>query len=413
MKNKKTLLIALLLIGVIIAVWYYLRSQLYESTDNAFVDGDIIQVSPRVPGQVLRVHVTDNQHVNQGDVLVEIDPADYQARLAEAQGRLNDMLARGSAAQSNLALASDVTGAVLIQAAAALDAARDQIEVLKARLQQDEATIRAAQAALQQAEARRTAAEAEAKRAEADAARYRTLFSKDEVSKQMLDRAETDARATAANLEAARQLVAGAQAQLAQAKAVHASTQASLRITEKQVAQAEGRLKEAQAGPQQVRARQSDVESLRAQAEQQRAAVEQARLNLSYTRILAPDSGYITRKAVQPGNFVQTGQALMALVSDRTWVVANFKETQLTHMRPGQPVEMRIDAYPKRKFRGRVDSIQAGSGARFSLLPPENATGNYVKVVQRVPVKIVFVEPPPRDLKIGPGMSVVPRVKVQ
>jgi membrane fusion protein (multidrug efflux system) len=413
MKNKRTLVVALILIGVVIAIWYYLRSQSYESTDNAFVDGDIIQVSPRVAGQVLRVNVADNQHVNKGDVLVEIDPADYQARLAEAQGKLNDSLAKGSGAQSNLALASGVTDAVLIQVNAALEAARGQIAVLKARLEQDQANIRVAEAASQQAVARRAAAEAESKRAEADAVRYRTLFGKDEVSKQMLDRAETDARASAANLEAATQLVAGAQAQLAQAEAVQTSTLASLRIAERQVVQADGRVKEAQAGPDQVRARRSDVESLQAQAKQQQAVVELAQLNLSYTRVVSPDSGYITRKSVQPGNFVQVGQALMALVSDRTWVVANFKETQLTNMRPGQSVEMKIDAYPQRRFSGRVDSIQAGSGARFSLLPPENATGNYVKVVQRVPVKIVFVKPPPPDLKIGPGMSVSPTVKVR
>ena len=413
MRNKKIFVVALILIGVAIAIWYYFQSQLFESTDNAFVDGDIIQVSPRVPGQVLKVGVADNQHVNKGDVLAEVDPADYQARLAEAQGKLDDTLAKGSGAQSNLALASGVTDAVLIQTNAALEAARDQIAVLKARIEQDQANIRVAEAASQQAVARRAAAEAEARRAEADAIRYRKLFGKDEVSKQMLDRAETDSRATAANLEAATQLIAGAQAQLAQVKAVQASTQASLRITERQVVQAEGRVKEAQAGPDQVRSRQSDVESFRAQAEQQRAAVEQARLNLSYTRIVAPDSGYITRKAVQPGNIVQVGQALMALVSDRIWVVANFKETQLTHMRPGQSVEIRIDAYPQQKFRGRVESIQAGSGARFSLLPPENATGNYVKVVQRVPVKIVFLDPPPANLKTGPGMSVEPKVRVR
>jgi membrane fusion protein (multidrug efflux system) len=285
--------------------------------------------------------------------------------------------------------------------------------VLRARLEENEASIRAAEADFRQASARRAAAEAEARRAEADDARYRSLYGKDEVSKQMLDRAEAEARATAANLEAATQLVAGSEAQLARARAARDSTQASLRISERQVVQAEGRVKEAGAGPDQVRARRSEVEAYRAQAEQQRAAVEQARLNLSYTNIVAPDSGYITRKTVQPGNFVQAGQVLMALVSDRIWVVANFKETQLTHMRPGQPVELRIDAYPRQKFRGRVDSIQAGSGARFSLLPPENATGNYVKVVQRVPVKIVFVDPPPLDLKIGPGMSVVPKVKVR
>ncbi|MFB3777538.1 MAG: HlyD family secretion protein [Bryobacteraceae bacterium] len=412
MKNKR-IIIGLILIGLVVGVYFYWRSQAFESTDNAFIDGDIAQISARVPGQVVQVHIRENQHVNKGDLLVELDPADYQARLAEAQAKLGDILAKQGGAESNLALASGVTGAVELQAQAALEGARDQLEVLKARLQQDDANIRAAQAGAQQAEARRTAAEAEARRAEADLTRYRALFEKDEISRQMLDRSQTEARATAANWEAAKQLVAAAEAQLAQARAVRISTQASLRIAEKQIAQAEARLKEAQAGPQQVRARESDVRSLRAQVEQQRAAVEQAQLNLSYTRIVAPDSGYITRKSVQPGNFVQVGQALLALVSDRTWVVANFKETQLEHMRPGQPVDVRIDAYPDQRLRGRVESIQAGSGARFSLLPPENASGNYVKVVQRVPVKIVFDQAPPAGLKLGPGMSVVPKVRVQ
>lgn len=413
MKDKRIIIIGLILIGVVVAIYFYWRSQAFESTDNAFIDGDIAQVSARVPGQVIRVHVQENQHVNKGDLLVELDPADYQARLEEAKAKLGDILARQGGAESNLALASGVTGAVLLQAQAALEGARDQLEVLKARLQQDDANIRAAQAGAQQAEARRTAAEAEAGRAEADLTRYRALFQKDEISRQMLDRAQTEARATAANWEAAKQLVAAAEAQLAQARAARASTEAGLRIAEKQVAQAEARLKEAQAGPQQVRARESDVRSLRAQVDQQKAAVEQAQLNLSYTRIVAPDSGYVTRKSVQPGNFVQVGQALLALVSDRTWVVANFKETQLEHMRPGQPVDVRIDAYPDQRLHGRVESIQAGSGARFSLLPPENASGNYVKVVQRVPVKIVFDQAPPAGLKLGPGMSVVPRVRVQ
>jgi membrane fusion protein (multidrug efflux system) len=285
--------------------------------------------------------------------------------------------------------------------------------VLRARLRQDDATIQAAQAAAQQAQARAKAADADAGRAAADAERYRALFRKDEVSRQVLDRAEAEARATAANLEAARQAAAAAEAQLSQARAARASTEAGLRIAERQVAQAEARLKEAKAGPEQVRARQADVRAFQAQVAQQKAAAEQAQLNLSYTRIVAPDSGYVTRKSVQPGNFVQPGQNLMALVSDRIWVVANFKETQITGMRAGQDVELRIDAYPDRKLRGKVDSIQAGSGARFSLLPPENATGNYVKVVQRVPVKIVFAEPPPKEMKFGPGMSVVPRVRVR
>jgi membrane fusion protein (multidrug efflux system) len=298
-KNNRArwILLAVLVLAGAGVLTYWLLTRAYESTENAFIEGDIIQISPRVAGQVTRVHVSDNQHVNRGDLLLEIDPHDYEARLAEARGKLGDTMARSSGARYSLELTSTVSGAVLIQARAAVDAAREQLGVLKARLAQDEA--------------RRVAAEA---------------------------------------------------------KAAQASTLAVLR---------------------------------------------QAELNLSYTRIFAPDSGYITRKSVQPGNFVQVGQALMALVSGRLGVIANFKETQLTLMRPGQPASITIDAYPERKFRGRVDSIQSGSGARFSLLPPENATGNYVKVVQRVPLKILFDETPPADCKLGPGMSVVPEVKVR
>jgi membrane fusion protein (multidrug efflux system) len=159
--------------------------------------------------------------------------------------------------------------------------------------------------------------------------------------------------------------------------------------------------------------RRSDIGSLRAQIEQQRAVVEQAELAVSYTRIYAPESGYITRKSVEPGNFVQPGQPITALVPDRLWVVANFKETQLKHMRPGQPVELKVDAFPQIRLHGRVESIQSGTGARFSLLPAENATGNYVKVVQRVPVKIVLTDAPPAGYMLGPGMSVEPEVKVR
>lgn len=396
-----------------LGAWYYWQRGAYETTDNAFIEGAIIQISPRVFGQVLRVHVEDNQHVNRGDLLVELDPADYEARLAEARARLEDMLARANGARAGLSATTTVTSAALVQARAGLEAARAQVQMLQARLGEAEAAVRAAEANLAQAQARRAAAEAEAKRSAADLARYRALFEKDEISRQMLDRAETEARATAANLEAATQLVAAAEADLARARAMRDSTLAALRQAETAVQQAEGRVREAQAGPDQVRARESDLKAVLAGIELQRTLVRQAELNLSYTQIRAPEAGYITKKSVEPGNIVQPGQALMALVSDRLWVVANFKETQLRRMRPGQPVEIKIDAYPQLRLRGRVDSIQSGSGARFSLLPPENATGNYVKVVQRVPVKIVFTDPLPRQYKLGPGMSVVPKVRVR
>ncbi len=410
-KNAAIALISLAAIGA--AVGYYLNARHYESTDNAFLEGKVVQISPRVSGQVLRVLVEDNQHVNRGDLLAEIDPADYNARLAEAEARLGDAAARTEGAAVGVALVSTVSSAVLAQADAGLAGTRDQLEVLRARLAQDRAAARAAAAVLEQAESRATAAAAEAERAAADAVRYRALYQKDEVSKQALDRAETEARASAANRDAAGQAVTAARAQLAQAQAGNESTSAMLRQAEKLVRQAEGRQREAAAAPQQVRLRQADFASERARRAQAEAALEETRLSLSYTKIYAPESGYITRKSVEPGNFVGAGQVLMALVSDRLWVVANFKETQLQNMRAGQPVEVKIDAYPGVKLRAKVESIQSGTGARFSLLPAENATGNYVKVVQRVPVKIVLVDAPPAVLRLGPGMSVEPEVKVR
>jgi len=411
--NRKALAAVPVVLALLTAAWYWWDSRSYESTDNAFIDGDIVQVASRVPGQVVKVHVRDNQRVKRGDLLVELDPSDYEARLAEARARLKEIASRQTGAARNLRLTTVVTGAVADQAESSLAAARAQLAVLRARLNQDEANIRAAEANVLQAEARRNAALAEKKRAAMDAERYRALYKKDEVSRQALDRAEMEAAATAANFEAASQAALAAAEQCSMAIAAKAATEASRSQAEAIVRQSEGRLREARSGPDQVGIRRADVNASNAQREQLEAFVRQAELNLSYTRIYAPDDGYITKKSVEPGNYVQVGQALMAVVSERLWVVANFKETQLEKMRPGQPVTLRIDAYPQRKFRGIVDSIQSGSGARFSLMPPENATGNYVKVVQRIPVKILFNEVLPAEYRIGPGMSVVPKVAIR
>jgi membrane fusion protein (multidrug efflux system) len=230
-----------------------------------------------------------------------------------------------------------------------------------------EAKVARAQAAV-------TAAEAEAQRANDDLKRYENVESR-AVSKSAIDLAQAQARSATADLEAA--------------------------YSQTNAAEAEVTLSEA------------GVETATATVQQAEAKLQQAELNLSYTKIIAPLDGRVTARTVQPGNYVQPGQALLALVPKNVWVTANFKETQLTYMKPGQPVELRVDAYPNRKFKGRVDSLQAGTGARFSLLPPENAVGNYIKVVQRVPVKIVFDEELPTNLDIAPGMSVVPKVKVK
>ena len=229
----------------------------------------------------------------------------------------------------------------------------------------------------------------------------------------MLDRSEAETKASDASLEAATQAVASAQARLEQSKASRTSTLSTLRQAENLVKQASGKIQEARAGSSQVRIRESEVKSAQAQIAQLSSMVQEDELNLSFTRVYATEAGTITRKSVEPGNFVQVVQSLKAFVTDRLWVVANFKETQLTYMKPGQPVDIRIDAYPQHKLKGTVDSIQTGTGARFSLLPAENATGNYVKVIQRMPVKITFIDPAPAGIRLGPGMSVEPTVRIR
>src|SRR5438874_1904217 len=283
LRRRRGVLLAAAVLGLVllaagIAYWLHARGRV--STDDAFIEARIIHISPKVGGQIVELDVTDNQRVRAGDVLLRIDPRDYEA-------------------------------------------------------------------SAQQARAQVRAAEVEAQRARTDAQRVNALFARGLVARQELDHAIAAERMAEANLEAARQ------------------------------------------------------------------RLNEATLRLSYTTITAPEAGRVTRKAIEEGMFVQPGQQLMAIVTDDLWVVANFKETQLAKIRPGEPVDIKVDAYPRRRFRGHVDSIQAGTGARFSLLPPENATGNYVKIVQRVPVKIVFDEAPDPQYPLGPGMSVVPTVHVR
>jgi membrane fusion protein (multidrug efflux system) len=306
----------------------------YESTDDAFVEADVTPIAPQVAGRVLMVPVSDNQLVEKGAVLFEIDPSDYQAQLDQARAELT--AARGRAAQADAQLAVD-----------------------RAKVAQEHASV--------------TAAEAEANRAEADYGRYRDVGSL-AVSASQVDLAATQARSSAAQVTEARN---------------------------RQLAM------EAQTGLDEA-----EIQTARAEVIRGEASVRQAELNLSYTRVVAPVEGFVTHRGVEPGDYAQAGQPQLALVPRNVWVVANFKETQLTRMRPGQPVEISVDAYPQLIIRGHVDSIQSGAGARFSLFPPENASGNYVKVVQRVPVKIVLDDAQGAQV-LGPGMSVIPEVRVR
>lgn len=419
--------VIVLLIAAIFGIRYWLYSRSHESTDDAFIDAHITPVSPKVSGYIAKVHVASNQQVKKGDLLVEIDPRDYEAKLDQAKAALEAGEARLKEAQTGVELTRANTQAnvqqasgTVQQARAGVEASRAQAAAERTRVTQAGAAIGSAQANLQQAQAQVDAAQAELVRARADVERYQELYSKDEVSKQRLDQAVATARTAEAQTEAARQRAAAAasqvsESQAAQQTAAETARRADVQISsaQAQVREAQGKLAAANTAPQQVAASQAQAQTASASLEQLRAAVAQAELELSYTKLYAPDDGRVTNKSVEDGALVQSGQPLMAIVPGDVWVTANFKENQIGNMRPGQYTEITVDAYPDKVFKGHVDSIQAGTGARFSLLPPENATGNYVKVVQRVPVKIVFDEPPDPAHMLAPGMSVVPEVKVR
>jgi membrane fusion protein (multidrug efflux system) len=418
--------IVLIVAGIfVVRYWLYARS--HESTDDAFIDGHIIQLSPKISGYVAKVHVKDNQEVKEGDLLVEIDPSDYETRLQQAQAALDAGQARLKEARTGVELTRANTKASMQQATATVQQARSGVASSRAaaaaersRINQAGAGVTTAQANVEQARSQVAAAEAEATRANADVERYQTLFSKDEISRQQLDQAVAAARTANAQVEAARGRVAAAEAQVSEARAAETTAAENARRAQTQVGGAQagvnealGRVAQANTAPQQVAVSQAQAETAGASIEQLRAAVEQAKLELSYTKIYAPESGRVTRKAIEEGVLVQVGQPLMAVVPGEVWVTANFKESQLGLVKPGQSVEIKVDAYPDKVFKAHVDSIQAGTGARFSLLPPENAAGNYVKVVQRVPVKIVFDEQPDPQHMLAPGMSVEPEVLVK
>lgn len=428
--RRRTFLIIgaiVLLIAAIFGIRYWLYARAHESTDDAFIDADVIQVSPKVAGYISKVYVQSNQQVKAGDLLAEIDPRDFETRLEQAKAALAAGEARMREAQTGIALTRANTQATQQQARAAVQQARTGVATSQAaaaaertRIAESGAGIATAQANLAQAQSQVTMAEAEATRANADVQRYQELYSRDEVSRQQLDQAIAAARTANAQVDAARGRVAAAEAQVNQARAAQTTQAETARRAQTQVSgsqasvsEALGRLAQANTAPQQVAVSQAQAETAGASIEQLRAAVQQAELELSYTKIYAPANGRITNKSVEPGALVQVGQPLMAVVMSDVWVTANFKENQIGRMQPGQPVDISVDAYPDVTFHGKVQSLQAGTGARFSMMPAENATGNYVKVVQRVPVKIIFDPPPDQNHLLAPGMSVVPEVKVR
>lgn len=377
------LIIAVILVLVAgFFAWRYFSS--YESTDDAEVDGHLMPLSARISGYVQKVNVDDNQYVTAGSVLVEIDPHDYQAALDQARANLADAQATAQSLNVNVPITSVSTVSQTSSAQAEVDSAQ--------------AGISAAQQQFDAANAQLAQEQANDVRAQADLVRYKQLVDKQEVSQQTYDQALATAKASAASVAAAKASAAAAQQQVFQARSKLASAEADLRSS--------------QTGPRQVAASRSRASSAEATVKAKQAALEAAELNLQYTKIIAPVNGVVS-KSVEVGMNVQPGQQLLTIVPlDDVWVTANFKETQLKYMRPGQRATFKVDANG-RVYKGHVDSIAGSSGARTSLLPPENATGNYVKVVQRIPVKIVLDQGEDSDHYLRLGMSVEPKVYIK
>ncbi|HVM93163.1 MAG TPA: HlyD family secretion protein [Terriglobales bacterium] len=376
-------LVVLVLLVAGLFAWRYFTS--YESTDDAQIDGHINSVSARVSGHVIKLNFEDNQLVQQGTVLVEIDPADYQIAVNQAQAQYDDAVAQAAAAGINIPVTNVNTSsqvasaqAGVANAKAAIAAAKQQFEAAKAQVAQ---------------------AEANNVKAQDDLVRYKQLIDKQEISAQQYDQAVAAAKASAATVEAYKASADAAQAQIEQAQG--------------KLLQANADLRNAQTAPQLVQVTRSRAQAAEATVQQRKAALDQAKLNLQYTKIVAPVTGVASNRTVEVGQNVSVGQEMLKVVPlEDLWVTANFKETQLKHMEKGQKVDIEVDANGK-TYKGHVDSISGASGALFSLLPPENATGNYVKVVQRIPIKIVFEPGELKGHELRPGMSVEPKVWIK
>jgi membrane fusion protein (multidrug efflux system) len=380
------LLLALVAVGGGLFLW---NSMAWESTDDAQVNGHIMPLSARINGYVLEVPVIEGQLVHAGDVLVTIDPKDYRIALEQARATFEDAQATAASSRFNIPITSVTTQSNVDSASTAVTNA--------------ESGFKAAERNLESAQAVGEQAEANAARSDADLVRYEQLVAKEDISHQQYDQAVAAAKANRsgvasgkANVQAAEQAVRQAQGKLLQARAD---------------------LRSAQTAPEQVSMTIAKAHAADAQALERKALLDQADLNLSYTVVRSPVTGIIGKRTVEVGQNVGIGQELVEVVPlDDVWVTANFKETQLAHMRPGQPVEIKVDAYG-RTWKARVTNMGAGAGSVFSLLPPENATGNYVKVVQRVPVRLDFDRSAGPDFNaeglLKPGLSVEPEVRVR
>jgi membrane fusion protein (multidrug efflux system) len=387
--SRTFIVIGIVLLLILAAAFFYWRASFTEDTDDAQVDGNLYQISARVSGQVVKVYVDDNQTVQAGQLLAEIDPTDYQVALEQAQADLASAQAQYTQATVNVPITQVTVGTTVSTSASDVKGSSDM--VAQAEKQAEAATARVDQA------------RANAVKAQLDVDRYTPLVQKDVISKQQYDAAVAAATASKAEVAEAEANVLAQQNAVANARQHLAQSQA----------QSEQSVKN---GPDQVRVQQSRAAGAEAAIQQAQAKVEQAKLNLGYTRITAPVAGIVNKKSVEIGDNLAAGQDLMTIIPlTDLWVTANFKETQLTHMHAGQTVSIKVDAYGGRKFSGKVTQVGGATGSMLSLFPPENATGNYVKVVQRLPVRIDFtnLQQEDGDYVLRPGLSVTPVVEVK
>ncbi|HUX45502.1 MAG TPA: HlyD family secretion protein [Terracidiphilus sp.] len=386
-KSRKGIVMVGVAILVVVAVVMWWRSTYTEDTDDAQINGHLIQVSSRIAGQVIHVNVDENQKVKAGTLIAELDPRDFEVAVENAAAALASAEANAAAAEVNVPITS-------VNAGSSLSSAHADMSGAQAAISQAEQQLDAAKARVAQAEANNT-------KAQSDLVRYTPLVQKDVISKQQFDSVVAAADA--------------AKAALADAKASQQAASDGVRVTLEREKQAQAMVRNAQTGPQQVAAQSARAKQAQAQVQQAQAQLDQAKLNLSYTKIYAPVDGIITRKSVEMNQNVSVGQNLLTLVSlQDLWVTGNFKETQLRHMAAGQPAEIHVDATGK-DYKGKVTQIGGATGSVLSLFPPENATGNYVKVVQRIPVRIDFTDLKDEDARhlLRPGLSVEPKVRVK
>ena len=387
--NRKWIIIGVVVLLVIAAGLWYWHSTFTESTDDAQVDGNLYQVSSRVAGQVVNVNVSEEQFVHQGDPIAEIDPSDYQVQLEQAQADLSNAQAEYEQATANVPITS-------VTVRTNISTSGSDVASSEASVQQAESQTLAAQSRVQQAKAN-------ALKAQIDVDRYTPLVAKDVISKQQYDGAVATATADQAGLEEAERNVK--------------SQQEAVQMMRERLAQARFQQQQSQKnGPKQEAVQQARAAAAAAQIKQAQARVDEAKLNLSYTKVVSPITGIVSRKSVAVGENLSVGQSLMTIVPlQDLWVTANFKETQLKAMKVGQEVDIKVDALGGRKFTGKMDQIGGATGSSLSLFPPENATGNYVKVVQRIPVRINFtnLQQENKDDALRIGMSVEPDVRVK